>query len=62
MPGSDKSQDEQEKPVGLHSCGWPEDSFACKIRHLQINTGDAKAAAPDRWRRANDLHNDKFNS
>ena len=27
----------------IHTCGWPEDSFACKIRHLQINTGDAKA-------------------
>ena len=24
-------------------CGYDEDSFACKIRHLQINTGDAKA-------------------
>lgn len=28
----------------LHSCGYPEDSFACKIRHLQMNAGDAKAA------------------
>lgn len=27
----------------LHDCGYPEDSFACKIRHIQINTGDAKA-------------------
>jgi hypothetical protein len=26
------------------SCGWPLDSFACKIRHVQLNTGDAKAA------------------
>lgn len=25
-------------------CGYPPDSFACKIRHLQINTGAAKAA------------------
>lgn len=26
-------------------CGYPEDTFACKIRcHIQINTGDAKAA------------------
>ena len=24
-------------------CGYDVDSFACKIRHLQINTGDAKA-------------------
>ena len=27
----------------VHSCGYPEDTFACKIRHLQINTGAAKA-------------------
>lgn len=26
------------------SCGYPEGSFACKIRHIQLNTGDAKAA------------------
>jgi hypothetical protein len=26
-------------------CGYDEDSFACKIRHLQINTGDAKAGS-----------------
>lgn len=35
------------------SCGYPEGSFACKIRHINMNTGDAKAAndlakAPDR--------------
>jgi len=24
-------------------CGYAPGSFACKIRHLQINTGDAKA-------------------
>ncbi len=28
----------------LHSCGWPEDSFACKVRHIHMNTGDAKAS------------------
>lgn len=28
-------------PLG---CGYPADSFACKVRHLAINTGDAKAA------------------
>jgi hypothetical protein len=28
----------------LCDCGYPEDSFACKIRHIQINTGAAKAA------------------
>lgn len=27
------------------SCGYAPDSFACKIRHLHINTGDAKAGA-----------------
>lgn len=26
-------------------CGYAPDSFACKIRHLQINTGDAKSGA-----------------
>jgi hypothetical protein len=25
-------------------CGYAEGSFACKIRHLSINTGAAKAA------------------
>ena len=25
-------------------CGRPEDSFSCKIRHLALQTGDAKAA------------------
>lgn len=28
----------------VHSCGYPEDSFACRIRHIQMNTGAAKAA------------------
>jgi hypothetical protein len=28
----------------LHDCGYPDGSFACKIRHVQINTGAAKAA------------------
>jgi hypothetical protein len=27
-----------------HSCGYPEGSFACRIRHIHLNTGDAKAA------------------
>jgi hypothetical protein len=26
------------------SCGYPDGSFACKIRHISLNTGDAKAA------------------
>jgi hypothetical protein len=26
-----------------HSCGYVEGTFACKIRHLQINTGAAKS-------------------
>jgi hypothetical protein len=25
-------------------CGRPADTFACKIRHIQLNTGAAKAA------------------
>ena len=28
----------------LCDCGWPEDSFACKIRHINLNSGAAKAA------------------
>jgi hypothetical protein len=27
-----------------HDCGYFEGTFACKIRHIQINTGAAKAA------------------
>lgn len=30
---------EQRDP---HSCGYLEDSFACRIRHVSINTGWAK--------------------
>lgn len=34
-----------ETEVGeIHECGYPENSFACRIRHIQINTGAAKAA------------------
>lgn len=25
-------------------CGYPDGSFACRIRHIHLNTGDAKAA------------------
>lgn len=25
----------------LHTCGYPEDSFACKIRHISLQTGAA---------------------
>lgn len=28
----------------LHECGYYEGTFACKIRHVMLNTGDAKAA------------------
>lgn len=47
----------------LHDCGYVEDSFACKIRHIQINTGDAKADSTkiSRWDRARDLHENHFN-
>lgn len=27
----------------LHDCGYPEDSFPCKIRHQHLQTGWAKA-------------------
>lgn len=29
--------------VVIDDCGYPVGTFACKIRHIQINTGDAKA-------------------
>lgn len=35
-------------------CGKPEGSFACKVRHLNINTGAAKAARD--LNSANDIH------
>lgn len=35
---------ERECLDDLHGCGYPEDSFPCRIRHIQINTGAAKAA------------------
>lgn len=25
-------------------CGYPDGSFACRIRHIHMNTGDAKAS------------------
>lgn len=28
----------------LHECGYFEGTFACKIRHIHLNTGAAKAA------------------
>lgn len=28
----------------LCSCGYPDGTFACKIRHQHLNTGDAKAS------------------
>lgn len=35
-----------EAPVAppMHDCGWPEDTFPCRIRHQHLNTGAAKAA------------------
>lgn len=30
--------DEEEK----HDCGYVEDTFACRIRHQQFNTGNLK--------------------
>ncbi len=34
-----------EPEVELCSCGYPDGTFACKIRHVQMNTGDAKAGS-----------------
>lgn len=31
-------------PPACPKCGKPEGSFACRIRHIHMNTGDAKAA------------------
>lgn len=42
---------------GLHDCGYVEDTFACKIRHIQINTGDANSKR-SRWDQAADRHNE----
>lgn len=28
----------------VHVCGYEEGSFACRIRHVHLNTGAAKAA------------------
>lgn len=33
-----------EEEVEKHSCGYEEDSFACRIRHVQVNTGNLKRA------------------
>lgn len=43
-----------------HSCGFVEDTFACKIRHIQINTGAANSNR-SRWDRAAELHQNTFN-
>lgn len=33
-------------------CGFEQGTFACKIRHIQVNTGDAKAGSDRPPRRA----------
>lgn len=38
------SADKNPVTPACPKCGYPEDSFACRIRHIQINTGDAKAS------------------
>ncbi len=43
----------------LHSCGYIEDTFACRIRHMHMNTGAANSN-PDRWARAAEQHNKHF--
>lgn len=50
--GEDLTADDEEflESLGLVKgelcgrCGYPADSFACRIRHIHLNTGDAKAA------------------
>ena len=43
--GADSNMLEAEEgPYGVHSCGYIDGSFACRIRHVQMNTGAAKAA------------------
>lgn len=50
---------ESEETPDLHSCGYVEDTFACKIRHIQINTGAANSNV-SRWDRAAELHDKKM--
>lgn len=33
-----------DEPEKCDRCGYPADSFACRIRHIHMNTGDAKAS------------------
>lgn len=34
----------EDAPQIDEACGYTAGSFACRVRHIQINTGDAKAA------------------
>jgi hypothetical protein len=36
--------EEVPQPEHCPKCGYELDSYACKIRHVYLNTGDAKAA------------------
>ena len=40
----DQVEQTDEDVVLCEDCGKPEGTFACKIRHVQINSGVAKAA------------------
>lgn len=35
---------EETSEPKICSCGYPDGTFACKIRHISMNTGWAKAA------------------
>jgi hypothetical protein len=36
--------DDDEQNENCEECGKPVGSFACKVRHININSGSAKAA------------------
>lgn len=36
--------DDLNAELELHDCGYREDTFACRIRHIHMNTGACKAA------------------
>lgn len=43
MSRTDGLEEPKPEDPTCGECGYPKDSFACHIRHLQINTGWAKA-------------------
>ena len=43
-PDSNALEVDEAAEYGICSCGYIDGSFACRIRHVQMNTGAAKAA------------------